>query len=288
MKVAITGASGTIGSAFVSHYADKGDIVYAIDTHENGLYHLKGCIPILQDIGDAGFWTAFYDRNDIDLVINCAAAKQLPIVEQHPFYAFKTNALGVLALLGGPRVVHISTDKAVYPTSLYGFTKYIGEEFAKAAGATVVRLVNVWASSGSVAEVFAAQINAGGPVTVTDPHMTRYFMQLEDAVDIITSVDKPGVYMPSVYDTVNIWDLAQRMTSDLETPIQITGARPGEKIIEDLRYTDEKVSQYANGIDCVFSPLRIDIDKFLEESSIMDGYIKYNALKLMWKWVPEK
>jgi FlaA1/EpsC-like NDP-sugar epimerase len=290
MKVVITGAAGTIGSALVRHYVDAGDMVYAIDTAENGLYMMGRDYPvitILQDIGQPEFWKHFYGKNTVDLVINCAAQKQLPMVEQHPFYAYKTNAQAVKAVCTGPKVIHISTDKAVYPLSLYGFTKYIGEEYAKAAGARVIRLVNVYASSGSVVEVFSKQIDAGGPVTITDPHMSRFFVHLDQAVDIIVNSQGDFV-MPAEYETINIWELAHRMIGDRRVNVQVTGARPGEKIVEDLFYRDEKFEKEGK-FYLVDSPKRIlNWELFEDDADKAIRFSKYNFMKFMWYALPAK
>ena len=296
MRVAITGAAGTIGGALLRHYVNSGDTVYAIDTNENGLYQLRymPVVPVLQDIAGSNFWHSFYDRNSIDLVINCAAAKQLPIVEAHPFYAYRSNADAVDAICDHedrPPVVHISTDKAVYPVSLYGFTKYIGEEKAKYYGCRIVRLVNVIDSSGSVFEVFRGQIESGGPVTLTDPHMSRYFMALDQAVkDIVTVAStEPGLYMPVNYDRQPIYDIAKDLIGDKDIKIQVTGIRPGEKIKEDLIYQDEVRNPYTPEIDRIKSPAKIILwGTFEEEKEKALEYGKYNFQRFMWRWVPEK
>ena len=287
MRVAITGSAGTIGNALCNLFVKNGWIVYAIDTNENGLYYMSLDLPItpvVQDICKANFWEAFYTKNDIALTINCAACKQLPMVEQHPFWAMHVNGLALQHLQG--KVIHISTDKAVYPTSLYGFSKYIGEEIAKLNDFTILRLVNVLGSRGSVTEVFEKQQAEGGPVTITDVHMIRYFTELDSVCDSIKKlVDMPmGFYMQVDHEEVSIYDIAVATGCE----IKVTGIRPGEKIVEDLRYNDEQITLREGNLDLIYSPIRIDCIDELTKDIYRAEYSKYNMLKTMWKWVPEK
>ena len=296
MRIAITGGAGTIGSALCKSYAGAGNIVYAIDTNERALYLLSldlPIVPVLQDIRDPYFWNAFYDRNAIDLVINCAACKQLPLVEAHPFHAVSVNGFALGAMYReGIKLVHISTDKAVYPVSLYGFTKYIAEEEAKRLGVSFVRLVNVYGSSGSVIEVFERQGKALQPITVTDPHMVRYFTSEIQTVNLIRQVAEsgPGLYMQKEPSMRKIYEIAADFAEQYNVPIKVTGARPGEKLIEELTYDDELVDKIEGDLVRYDSPRRLSDDSLeaMAEEINKTDFRKYSMLKTMWKWIPNR
>ncbi len=296
MRIAITGGAGTIGSALCKSYAADGHIVYAIDIDECALYLLamdSPIVPVLQDVRDAAFWKAFYNRNQIDLVINCAACKQLPLVEAHPFHAISVNGYALAAMANKRvRIIHISTDKAVYPVSLYGFSKYIAEEEAKRLGISIVRLVNVYGSSGSVIEVFTKQGHEKQPITVTDPHMLRYFTsECEVVRDIRAVADMPcAVYMQKAREPKKIYEIAAEFSEQYNVPIKVTGARPGEKLIEELVYDDEHVAKIDGEIVRYDSPRRLGDDSLdaMADDIAKAGFDKYAMLKTMWKWIPNR
>ena len=296
MRIAITGGAGTIGSALCKSYAADGHIVYAIDIDECALYLLamdSPIVPVLQDVRDAAFWRAFYNRNQIDLVINCAACKQLPLVEAHPFHAISVNGYALEAMYNDQvKIVHISTDKAVYPVSLYGFSKYIAEEEAKRLGVSIIRLVNVYGSSGSVIEVFTKQGREKQPITVTDPHMLRYFTYDHEVIrDIKLIADMPSaLYMQTAREPKKIYEIAAEFAEQYNVPIKVTGARPGEKLIEELVYNDEHVAKIEGDIVCYDSPRRLSDDSLdaMAEDIGRAGFDKYAMLKTMWKWIPNR
>jgi FlaA1/EpsC-like NDP-sugar epimerase len=215
---------------------------------------------LLVDICDADAVFEVFDRCRPSVVFHAAAHKHVPILETHPIEAARTNVFGTLHLVqaaAAHRVHHfvmISTDKAVRPTSVMGASKLIGERILQAqepAGTTfcAVRFGNVLGSRGSVIPTFSRQIASGGPVTVTDPLMTRFFMTTEEAVQLVLQApslaDEGDIFLLDMGEPVSILDLAQRMirlsgyTVDTEIEITFVGGRPGERLSEELCSSDE-------------------------------------------------
>jgi FlaA1/EpsC-like NDP-sugar epimerase len=197
-----------------------------------------------------------------EVVFHAAAHKHVPLLESHPLAAVSTNVFGTLnvveaaAATGTERFVFISTDKAVRPRSVMGASKWAAEQVVlsrapEGAPYCAVRFGNVLGSRGSVIPTFARQIAKGGPVTVTDPRMTRFFMSVEEAVQLVlqASVLSTGgeVFMLEMGKPVSILELAERMIRlsgyavGTDIAIDITGARPGEKIDEDLTASGEEL-----------------------------------------------
>ena len=203
-----------------------------------------------------------FERYQPDAVFHAAAHKHVPVLEAHPVEASSTNVFGTRNVVdaavatGVERFVFISTDKAVRPSSVMGASKWLAEQITLAlapegAPYCAVRFGNVLGSRGSVIPTFARQISMGGPLTVTDPRMTRYFMSVREAVQLVlqASVLSEGgeIFMLEMGEPVRILDLAQRMirlsglSPGTDIPIRITGVRPGEKIEEELRTPEEEI-----------------------------------------------
>ncbi len=191
-------------------------------------------------------------------MFHAAALKHLPLLEQHPVEALKSNVWGTLSVLDAARAagvdkfVNISTDKAANPVSNLGYSKRVTERLTAWTAATTqqgvflsVRFGNVLGSRGSVLTAFRAQIEAGGPITVTDPDVTRYFMTVEEAVQLVIQAGAIGrdgeALVLDMGDPVRIADVARRLALRARNPIDIvyTGLRPGEKLHEDLFGRDE-------------------------------------------------
>ena len=216
---------------------------------------------MLTDIRDRVRLQSVFERVRPEVVFHAAAHKHVPLLESDPVEAIKTNVWGTENVLQSAasvfveRLVFISSDKAVRPSNVLGRSKHIGEQLVVSrapAGARwcSVRFGNVIGSRGSVIPTFAAQIAGGGPVTVTDPHMTRYFMSVYEAVTLAlqAAVFSAGgeIFMLNVGEQVNVLELAERMirlsgrvVGD-EIPIEFVGARPGEKLSEQLQDIDEE------------------------------------------------
>ena len=231
--------------------------------HDTAATLTTPCIQALVDITNrAAVFDAFH-RYQPEVVFHAAAHKHVPVLEQHPIEAVGTNVFGTLNVVeaatevGTQRFVQISTDKAVRPSSVMGASKRLAEQIvlSRAPVGTsycTVRFGNVLGSRGSVIPTFARQIANGGPVTVTDPRMTRFFMSVEEAVQLVleSSVLSDGggeVFMLEMGKPVRILDLAERMIRlsgfqvGHDIPVEVVGIRPGEKLDEELRAPEEEI-----------------------------------------------
>jgi dTDP-glucose 4,6-dehydratase len=205
-----------------------------------------------------------FEEHRPEVVFHAAALKHLPLLEMHPEEGWKTNVWGTQHLLelsgahGVERFVNISTDKAAEPASVLGRTKRLAEQLTSHAGRhhrgtyLSVRFGNVLGSRGSVVPLFRSQIEAGGPVTVTDPDVTRFFMTIPEACELVIQAGALGrdheVLVLDMGEPVRIADLARRLIAECDRPVEIvyTGLRPGEKMHEVLFSPDEhpEVSQH--------------------------------------------
>jgi FlaA1/EpsC-like NDP-sugar epimerase len=262
-RVLVTGAGGSIGSELCRqvHRFSPSRLIM-LDHDESGLHHAQLSIEgramlddrslVVCDIRDAQAMAAVFDELHPEVVFHAAALKHLPLLEMWPQEAVKTNVIATLNVLeqsvifGVDRFVNISTDKAAKPCSVLGYTKRLGERLtasiAENSSGTYlsVRFGNVLGSRGSVLTAFRTQVEGGGPITVTDPEITRYFMTIEEAVQLVVqagAVGKNGeVLVLDMGSPVRIADVAKRLAREAPTPIDIvfTGLRPGEKMHEDL------------------------------------------------------
>ncbi len=258
-RVLVTGAGGFIASAMARILAASGaQQIILLEIAEQPLFEISTnlarqghgdlCVPILGSVCDRALLTAIFDEHRPDLILHAAALKHVPLMERNPFAAVATNSIGtwLLAQIAADhrarQMILISTDKAVAPHSIMGASKRIAELTMLAHPQfTTVRLVNVVGSPGSVAPLFAQQIASGGPVTVTHPAATRFFLTLDEVVALLVQAiaDSPhGILVPDPGDPIRIEDLARRMTSagaeTREIPIVFTEPRPGDKLDESL------------------------------------------------------
>jgi len=268
----VTGACGSIGSELcrqIMRFSPQK--LLAVDRHEMGLYGLqmeleapgnrsarsRGQVDyVLADVTDRSRMEALIANERPDIIFHAAAYKQVPLMEAHPQEAVRVNVGGTRILCelaercGVERFVLISTDKAVWPTGVMGLSKRIGEllilalDSSSATHFTAVRFGNVLGSQGSVVPAFAYQIARGGPVTVTDERMTRYFMTPMEAVSLILQAARltrgGDIFLLDMGQEIRIVDLAKHMIrlkglrvgKDIE--IVYTGVRPGEKLQEEF------------------------------------------------------
>jgi FlaA1/EpsC-like NDP-sugar epimerase len=262
-RVLVTGAGGSIGAELVRQLSAYGPSeLMLLDRDESALHGLQLELEgralldtpnlIVADIRDRDTVDEVLADRRPDVVFHAAALKHLPLLERHPAEAVRANVLGTHHLLeaslanGVQRFVNISTDKAADPTSVLGYTKAIAERLTadasrRSAGTFLsVRFGNVLGSRGSVLTAFRAQIRTGGPVTVTHPDVTRYFMTAEEAAELVIQAGALGVdgevLVLDVGSPVRIADVAARLVAQAEAdvPIVFTGLRPGEKLAESL------------------------------------------------------
>lgn len=308
-RVLITGAGGSIGSELARLIAAfrPGELVL-VERSENALFEIDRQIgrrfpevsrrAVLHDVVDAEGTRRLVEECGSDVVLHAAAHKHVPLMEDHPSHAIVNNVFGTRSIVdacvraGVERFVMISSDKAVHPTSVMGATKRLAELYVRgvarrgvlaggrAGGAgragragtrlSMVRFGNVLGSACSVLQIWSAQLADGGPITVTDPRMTRYFMTIREAATLVlqaASMDEgpsesAPVYVLDMGEPVKILDLAERFVrrhgltprvvdglaagararADEGTmPIVISGIRPGEKLHEELAYQEESL-----------------------------------------------
>jgi UDP-glucose 4-epimerase len=225
-----------------------------------------------------------------DIVFHAAALKQVPACEYFPFEAIQTNLVGAQNIVRAIReldlpietVVGISTDKAVNPVNVMGMTKALQERLLIRANIDrpqtrfiVVRYGNVLASRGSVIPLFHHQIRSGGPVTLTDPRMTRFLLSLDEAVDtIFAAVDsaRPGeIYVPRVM-AANMKDLAAALIGDRDLELKVTGIRPGEKLHEVLVSREEAFRTSERSGYYAVAPLLPELGDLPTQTSLDDEY----------------
>lgn len=262
-RVLVTGAGGSIGSRIVAqlHVLDP-ELVVCVDRSEPAIFHLG------QALGEApGRWLEvadvqsearmgqLMDRYQPDFVFHVAAYKHVPLMQSNPVEAFNNNVWGTLNVMrqaartNVERAVYVSTDKAVNPTNVMGATKRLGELIVAdlgAAGASTrfsgVRFGNVLESEGSVMQTFRRQILAHRNLTVTHPDITRYFMTIDEAAQLVIQTATTGrqgeLFVLDMGDPIRIHDLARSLIAavDPTLEIEIVGLRPGEKMYEELAY----------------------------------------------------
>jgi FlaA1/EpsC-like NDP-sugar epimerase len=267
--VMVTGAGGSIGSELCRQIARVGPRrLILVDHAEDNLFeitreleedrHIRTALPVLADCKEEERMREVLTEHRPTVVFHAAAYKHVAMMEQNPVEALRNNALAtrLVARIAGEhgveRFVLVSTDKAVQPATVMGASKALAEWAVEAAAVKypgtrygTVRFGNVLASSGSVVPIFRRQIAAGGPVTVTDERMTRYFMTIPEAVQLVIRAGSLGeasgeIYVLEMGEAIRILDLAEQMIglSGLEPgrdiAIEIVGARPGEKFHEEL------------------------------------------------------
>ncbi len=282
-RVLLTGAGGSIGSELAKQVValNPAEIVL-IENNELNMYNIELELnelaldvprySYLCNIRDAGRVNQIFSRHRPELVFHAAALKHVPIVELNPCEGVLTNVIGTMNIADAARrtnamaMVQISTDKVVNSTGVMGATKRLAELYCQAldldgvgtANSTrfmTVRFGNVLGSSGSLIPLFQRQLAKGGPLTVTDPEMTRFFMTVREAVELTLQASAYGleervgegeIFVLDMGEPVKIIDVARRMirlaglTPDVDVNIEIIGCRPGEKLFEELFDSSEK------------------------------------------------
>ncbi|MEN8147894.1 MAG: nucleoside-diphosphate sugar epimerase/dehydratase [Campylobacterota bacterium] len=307
-NILITGAGGSIGSEITQqcHHFGAASLTL-VDNSEFNLYQIAEELPeavhALYSVTDYQSLEQLFSREHIDIVIHAAAYKHVPLCEENIDIAITNNIIGTKNVIDlsikhkVPKVVIISTDKAVRPTNVMGTTKRIGELYAqnvdsKETEIVAVRFGNVLGSSGSVIPKFKKQIESGGPVTVTDKEMTRYFMLIPEACQLVlqaASIAKGNeLFILDMGEPVKIYDLAQQMIKlygkEDEIEITFSGLRPGEKLYEELLIDDsEKKTEYSSIF--IANPTHYPIDKLKNDLKVLVA--SENKLTTLHRIVPE-
>ncbi|MFD0994143.1 polysaccharide biosynthesis protein [Tenacibaculum geojense] len=322
--ILVTGAAGSIGSEIsrqVSNYKHK--LLILIDQAESPLYELqqellrkgvKNFISIVSDIRDYERMEQIFLKYQPNKVYHAAAYKHVPLMESNPYEAVKINIGGTKNIANlsvknnVERFVMVSTDKAVNPTNVMGATKRVAEMYISCLSKenhntkfTTTRFGNVLGSNGSVIPLFKKQIENGGPLTVTHKDITRYFMTIPEACQLVLEAGTMGkggeIYIFDMGKSVKIFEIAKRMIqlSGLSYPddidIKITGLRPGEKLYEELLANGENTTptyhekiMIAKTQEIDFSNVKTEIENLCVNNNQIDNL---NTVKLIKKIVPE-
>lgn len=301
-NILVTGGAGSIGRELVRQLIKEHDprSVRVLDNNESALFSLEQELiehspklrMLIGDVRDKNRLMTAMDS--VDIVFHAAALKHVYINEYTPSEAVKTNVIGTQNVIDAAiecnvqKVINISTDKAVNPTSVMGTTKLLAEKLTTAANylkgskktiLSSVRFGNVLGSRGSVLPLFIDQIKSGGPITITDERMTRYFMSVSNAVSLIfkaTQSAEGGEVFILKMPSIRIIDLAKvlidKFSQGSKIEIKSIGPRPGEKLHESLLTSREEVlSEETDGL-IVIKPIilpKILIDEEMENSSIV-------------------
>lgn len=311
----ITGGTGSFGNTVLKHFvtSDIGEIrIFSRDEkkQDDMRHSLQQNSPELAQkirfhIGDVRDFRSIQDAMyGVDFVFHAAALKQVPSCEFFPMEAVRTNVIGTDNVLhaaideGVSRVVCLSTDKAAYPINAMGTSKAMMEKIVYAnarngADRTTIcctRYGNVMCSRGSVIPLFISQIESGNPITITDPSMTRFLMNLDEAVDLVQFAfehGKPGDLFIQKSDASTIGDLAKAVQQLFgDTGTTIIGTRHGEKLYETLMTREERIrAEDMGGYYCVHADTRdLNYDKFVEkgkvESQVDESYTSHNTERL--------
>ena len=321
--VIVTGAGGSIGSELcrqVVRYHPKVLIMY--ERYESALYEIELemrkrfpdilVLPVLGDILDTGKLSNVIQSNKVNLIYHAAAHKHVPMMEREPIEAVRNNIIGTmnvakLAIKNNVnKFVLISTDKAVNPVNIMGATKRVAELLTQALNGNGTRFIsvrfgNVIGSNGSVIPIFKKQIAEGGPVTVTHPDMTRYFMAISEAVQLVMTAGAIGkggeIFLLDMGVPVKITDVAKALIklSGLESgkdiDIVFSGTRPGEKLHEELFWQGEGIVPTENKRITMLKPNKGSYNGFLDrinllEESVAKGDIR-GIVELLVEIVPE-
>ena len=273
-RVLITGAGGSIGSELVQQCLAFGPSeIICLDNNEEKIFDIMTLSttsklntiikPVLGNINEKNQLEKVFNENRPQIVFHAAAYKHVPIQETHPWTAVRTNVGGTLGMLEltdkyhAEKFVLVSTDKAVNPVNVMGATKRLAEILIQSMNVNsdteflAVRFGNVMGSSGSAIPIFEKQIQNGGPVTITHPEMTRYFMSIQEASQLILqsgAIGKGGeIILLEMGKPIKIDQLARDLIKlsglkpDIDIPVVYSGLRPGEKLYEELQSLDEKL-----------------------------------------------
>jgi len=317
--ILVTGAAGSIGSEIVRQLTrfSVGRLVL-VDNAETPMFHLENellehfahapVLTVLADVTDSSRMDRIFDQTRPNLVFHAAAYKHVPLMEQNPYEAVRVNVGGTTIVTnlavkyGVEKFVMVSTDKAVNPTNVMGATKRTCERILRSRSNiegnktqfVITRFGNVLGSNGSVIPIFKKQIEEGGPVTVTHPDITRYFMTIPEACQLVLEAGFMGsggeIFVFDMGEPVKIVDLARQMIKlsgyepDKDIKIEFTGLRPGEKLYEELLTNQEKTLPTYNNKVRIAEVADFDHEETLAKIvSLLQSYEKISEKELVRK-----
>ena len=311
--VMVTGGGGSIGSELCRQIAKSNPKQLIIfDIYENNAYDIQmelqraypdlNLVTLIGSVRNTARVDFVLDTYKPELVFHAAAHKHVPLMEDSPNEAIKNNVFGTYKMAraaaahGVKRFVLISTDKAVNPTNIMGASKRLCEMVVQMMNRqsgtefVAVRFGNVLGSNGSVIPLFKKQIEAGGPVTVTDPRIIRYFMTIPEAVSLVLQAGyyaKGGeIFVLDMGEPVKIDDMARNLIRlsgyepDVDIKIEYTGLRPGEKLYEELLMKEEGLQETANKLIHIGKPIEMDDEKFKEQLQRLDAAYRIEATNM--------
>ncbi len=319
--ILVTGGGGSIGSELcrqiAAHHPKQ---LIIIDIYENSVYEIQqellrkypelNQVVLIASVRNTARIEKIFETYHPDIVYHAAAHKHVPLMETSPNEAIKNNVFGTYktaqaaAKCGVKKFVLISTDKAVNPTNIMGASKRICEMVIQMMNNTTdtnfvaVRFGNVLGSNGSVIPLFKQQIAAGGPVTVTDPNIIRYFMTIPEAVSLVLQAGAYArggeIFVLNMGEPVKILDLATNLIKlsgykpDEDIEIKFTGLRPGEKMYEELLMNEEGLKETANKMIFIGKPIEFNEEEFRRQLDILeqeavneDGDIRAEVMKIV-------
>jgi FlaA1/EpsC-like NDP-sugar epimerase len=312
--VLVTGGGGSIGSELCRQIAASNPkLLIIFDIYENNAYAIQQelkrhygaglqLVTLIGSVRDENRVKSIFEKYKPDLVFHAAAHKHVPLMEDSPAEAIKNNVLGTYKVAkaaktyGTQRFVLISTDKAVNPTNIMGASKRLCEMVIQMMCRSAdnsfkdkrcntefvaVRFGNVLGSNGSVIPLFKKQIKEGGPVTVTDPQIIRYFMTIPEAVSLVLQASfyaQGGeIFVLDMGDPVKIDDMARKLiklsgfTPDVDIQVKYTGLRPGEKLFEEMLMDEEGLRDTPNHLIHIGEPIDMDDEKFMSALHELDN-----------------
>ncbi|MBQ7717942.1 MAG: polysaccharide biosynthesis protein [Clostridia bacterium] len=302
--VLVTGGGGSIGSELCRQIIKYNPArLIILDIYENTTYELQNELSekypnqkldvLIASVRDKQRLNAIFEQYRPDIVFHAAAHKHVPLMEDSPGEAIKNNVFGTYNTAvcaneyGAKRFVMISTDKAVNPTNIMGASKRMCEMIVQTLQKTckteyvAVRFGNVLGSNGSVVPRFRKQIESGGPVTVTHPEITRYFMTIPEAAQLVlqaAAYAKGGeIFVLDMGEPVKIYDLAKKMISlsglrpNVDIKIEFTGLRPGEKLYEELLMGEEGLQKTAHSKIFIGKPIDLTPEELLEKLKLLES-----------------
>ena len=311
--VMVTGGGGSIGSELCRQIAKSNPKQLIIfDIYENNAYDIQmelqrtypdlDLVTLIGSVRNTARVNYVLDTYRPELVFHAAAHKHVPLMEDSPNEAIKNNVFGTYKMAraaaehGVRRFVLISTDKAVNPTNIMGASKRLCEMVVQMMNResdtefVAVRFGNVLGSNGSVIPLFKKQIEAGGPVTVTDPRIIRYFMTIPEAVSLVLQAGyyaKGGeIFVLDMGEPVKIDDMARNLIRlsgyepDVDIAIEYTGLRPGEKLYEELLMKEEGLQETANKLIHIGKPIEMDDERFKEQLARLDAAYRVESTEM--------
>lgn len=311
-RVLVTGGGGSIGSELCRQIAKLSpEKLIIVDIYENNAYDIENelkrnyphldLLVLIASVRDLNKIDSIFLKHRPDIVFHAAAHKHVPLMETSPGEAIKNNVFGTLHVAQTAKkyqvekFILISTDKAVNPTNIMGATKRLCEMIVQTIDAdseytdfVAVRFGNVLGSNGSVIPLFKKQIKEGGPVTLTHKDITRYFMTIPEAVQLVLQAGayaKGGeVFVLDMGDPVRIYDLAENLirlsgyTPNKDIDIEITGLRPGEKLYEELLMAEEGLTHTRNPLIFIGKPSLFEKQKLMNELISLKGLISDHSV----------